>query len=148
MNLSNLKPAQGSRKDRKRVGRGPGSGHGKTAGRGSKGQLSGSGYSRKRGFEGGQMPLIRRIPKRGFTNIFRTEFTVVNLDRLAKIRKEDIGPKDMAASGLIKNEMERVKVLGQGDLASAKTIHAHQFSASAVKKIEAKGGKAVVIGKN
>jgi len=148
MNLSNLKPAQGSRKDRKRVGRGPGSGHGKTAGRGSKGQLSGSGYSRKRGFEGGQMPLIRRIPKRGFTNIFRTEFTVVNLDRLAKIRKEDIGPKDMAASGLIKNEMERVKVLGQGDLASAKTIHAHQFSASAAKKIEAKGGKAVVIGKN
>jgi large subunit ribosomal protein L15 len=148
MNLSNLKPAQGSRKDRKRVGRGPGSGHGKTAGRGSKGQLSGSGYSRKRGFEGGQMPLIRRIPKRGFTNIFRTEFTVVNLDRLAKIRKEDIGPKDMAASGLIKKETERVKVLGQGDLASAKTIHAHQFSASAAKKIEAKGGKAVVIGKN
>jgi len=148
MNLSNLKPAQGSRKDRKRVGRGPGSGHGKTSGRGHKGQLSGSGYSRKRGFEGGQMPLIRRIPKRGFTNIFRTEFTVVNLDRLAKIRKEDIGPKDMAASGLIKKETERVKVLGQGDLASAKTIHAHQFSASAAKKIEAKGGKAVVIGKD
>lgn len=147
MNLSNLKPAQGSRKDRKRVGRGPGSGLGKTAGRGSKGQKSGSGYSRKRGFEGGQMPLTRRIPKRGFTNIFRTEFTVVNLDRLAKIRKEDIGPKDMAASGLIKKETERVKVLGQGDLASAKTIHAHQFSASAAKKIEAKGGKAVVIGK-
>ena len=148
MNLSNLKPAQGSRKDRKRVGRGPGSGHGKTSGRGHKGQLSGSGYSRKRGFEGGQMPLTRRIPKRGFTNIFRTEFTVVNLDRLAKIRKEDIGPKDMAASGLIKKETERVKVLGQGDLASAKTIHAHQFSASAAKKIEAKGGQAVVIGKD
>jgi large subunit ribosomal protein L15 len=148
MNLSNLKPAQGSRKDRKRVGRGPGSGLGKTAGRGSKGQKSGSGYSRKRGFEGGQMPLTRRIPKRGFTNIFRTEFTVVNLDRLAKIRKEDIGPKDMAASGLIKKETERVKVLGQGDLASAKTIHAHQFSASAAKKIEAKGGQAVVIGKD
>jgi large subunit ribosomal protein L15 len=121
---------------------------GKTAGRGSKGQKSGSGYSRKRGFEGGQMPLTRRIPKRGFTNIFRTEFTVVNLDRLAKIRKEDIGPKDMAASGLIKKETERVKVLGQGDLASAKTIHAHQFSASAAKKIEAKGGQAVVIGKD
>jgi large subunit ribosomal protein L15 len=148
MNLSNLKPAQGSRKDRKRVGRGPGSGHGKTAGRGSKGQKSGSGYSRKRGFEGGQMPLTRRIPKRGFTNIFRTEITVVNLDRLAKLRREEIGPKDMAEVGLIKKATERVKVLGRGDLASAKTIRAHEFSASAVKKIEAKGGQAVVIGKD
>ena len=148
MNLSNLKPAQGSRKDRKRVGRGPGSGLGKTAGRGSKGQKSGSGYSRKRGFEGGQMPLTRRIPKRGFTNIFRTELTVVNLDRLAKLRKEEIRPKDMADHGLIKKESERVKVLGRGDLASAKTIHAHEFSESAVKKIEAMGGQAVVIGKD
>jgi large subunit ribosomal protein L15 len=148
MNLSNLKPAQGSRKDRKRVGRGPGSGTGKTAGRGSKGQKSGSGYSRKRGFEGGQMPLTRRIPKRGFTNIFRTELTIVNLDRLAKLRKEEIRPKDMADHGLIKKESGRVKVLGRGDLGSAKTIHAHEFSESAVKKIEAKGGKAVVIGKD
>jgi large subunit ribosomal protein L15 len=148
MNLSNLKPAQGSRKDRKRVGRGPGSGLGKTSGRGSKGQKSGSGYSRKRGFEGGQMPLTRRIPKRGFTNIFRTELTVVNLDRLAKLRRDEIGPKDMAETGLIKKESERVKVLGRGDLASAKTIRAHEFSESAVKKIEAKGGKAVVIGKD
>ncbi len=148
MNLSNLKPAQGSRKDRKRVGRGPGSGHGKTAGRGSKGQLQGSGYSRMRGFEGGQMPLTRRIPKRGFTNIFRTEVTVVNLDRLAKLRREEIGPKDMAEVGLIKKATERVKVLGRGDLASAKTVRAHEFSGSAVKKIEAKGGKAVVIGKD
>jgi large subunit ribosomal protein L15 len=148
MNLSNLKPAQGSRKDRKRVGRGPGSGWGKTAGRGSKGQKSGSGYSRKRGFEGGQMPLTRRIPKRGFTNIHRTEFTVVNLDRLAKLRKVEIGPKDMADHGLIKKASERVKVLGRGDLASAKTIHAHEFSESAVKKIEAKGGQAVIIGKD
>jgi large subunit ribosomal protein L15 len=148
MNLSNLKPAQGSRKDRKRVGRGPGSGHGKTAGRGSKGQLQGSGYSRKRGFEGGQMPLARRIPKRGFTNIFRTEITVVNLDRLAKLRRDEIGPKDMAEVGLIKKASERVKVLGRGDLASAKTVRAHEFSDSAVKKIEAKGGKAVVIGKD
>ncbi len=148
MNLSNLKPAQGSRKDRKRVGRGPGSGHGKTSGRGHKGQLSGSGYSRKRGFEGGQMPLTRRIPKRGFTNIFRKEITVVNLDRLAKLRREDIGPKDMAEVGLIKKETERVKILGRGDLASAKTIHAHEFSDSAVKKIEAKGGRAVLIGKD
>ena len=96
MNLSKLKPAQGSRKDRKRVGRGPGSGWGKTAGRGSKGQLQGSGYSRKRGFEGGQMPLVRRIPKRGFTNIFREEIAIVNLDGLAKLRKDEIGPQDMA----------------------------------------------------
>ena len=148
MNLSNLKPAQGSRKDRKRVGRGPGSGWGKTAGRGSKGQLQGSGYSRKRGFEGGQMSLARRIPKRGFTNIHRTELTIVNLDRLAKLRKDEIGPKDMASHGLIKKETERVKILGRGDLASAKTVHAHEFSESAVKKIEAKGGRAVVIGKD
>jgi large subunit ribosomal protein L15 len=148
MNLSNLKPAQGSRKDRKRVGRGPGSGTGKTAGRGSKGQKSGSGYSRKRGFEGGQMPLTRRIPKRGFTNIFRTELTIVNLDRLAKFRKEEIRPKDMADHGLIKKESERVKVLGRGDLTSAKTIYAHEFSESAVKKIEAMGGQAVIIGKD
>ncbi len=147
MNLSNLKPAQGSRKDRKRVGRGPGSGWGKTAGRGSKGQKSGAGYSRKRGFEGGQMSLARRIPKRGFTNIHRIELTIVNLDRLAKLRKEEIRPKDMADHGLIKKETERVKILGRGDLASAKTIHAHEFSESAVKKIEAKGGRAVVIGK-
>jgi large subunit ribosomal protein L15 len=147
MNLSKLKPALGSRKDRKRVGRGPGSGWGKTAGRGSKGQLQGSGYSRKRGFEGGQMPLTRRIPKSGFTNIHRDEITVVNLDRLAKLRKEEIGPQEMADHGLIKKTTERIKVLGRGDLASAKTVRAHEFSGSAVKKIEARGGKAVVIGK-
>ena len=146
MNLSNLKPARGSRKDRKRVGRGPGSGLGKTSGRGHKGQLSGSGYSRKRGFEGGQMPLARRIPKRGFTNIFREEAAIVNLDRLAKLRKEEIGPKEMAEHRLIRRASDRVKVLGRGDLASAKTISAHEFSASAVKKIEAKGGQALVIG--
>jgi len=146
MNLSNLKPAKGSRKDRKRVGRGPGSGLGKTSGRGSKGQLSGSGYSRKRDFEGGQMPLVRRIPKRGFTNIFRIEYTVVNLDSLARIGKKEIELKDLVASGLIKRETERVKVLGRGEIASAKTIHAHKFSESAQKKIEEKGGKAVTIG--
>jgi large subunit ribosomal protein L15 len=148
MNLSSLKPAKGSRKDRKRIGRGPGSGWGKTAGAGSKGQLQGSGYSRKRGFEGGQMPLMRRVPKRGFTNIFRTEVTVVNLDRLAKLRKEEIGPEEMVEHGLIKKATERIKILGRGDLASAKTVRAHEFSGSAVKKIEAKGGKAVVIGKD
>jgi large subunit ribosomal protein L15 len=148
MNLSSLKPAKGSRQDRKRVGRGPGSGWGKTAGAGSKGQLQGSGYSRKRGFEGGQMPLARRIPKRGFTNIFRTETAIVNLDRLSKLRKEEIGPQEMADHRLIDKATDRVKVLGRGDLASAKTVHAHAFSESAVKKIEAKGGKAVVIGED
>ena len=148
MNLSNLKPVKGSRKGRKRIGRGPGSGWGKTAGAGSKGQLQGSGYSRKRGFEGGQMPLTRRIPKRGFTNIFREDIAVVNLDRLAKLRKEEIGPKEMAEHRLISSERGRVKVLGRGELNAAKTIRAHEFSGSAVKKIEAKGGKAVVIGKD
>ena len=148
MNLSSLKPAKGSRKDRKRVGRGPGSGWGKTAGAGSKGQLQGSGYSRKRGFEGGQMPLTRRIPKRGFTNIFRVEMAVVNLDRLGKLRKEEIGPQEMADHRLISKATDKVKVLGRGEIASAKTVRAHAFSGSAVKKIEAKGGRAVVIGKN
>ncbi|HPW19091.1 MAG TPA: 50S ribosomal protein L15 [Candidatus Aminicenantes bacterium] len=148
MNLSSLKPAKGSRRARKRVGRGPGSGWGKTAGAGSKGQLQGSGYARKRGFEGGQMPLTRRVPKRGFTNIFREEMAVVNLDRLSKLRKEEIGPQEMADHRLIGKATDRVKVLGRGDLASAKTVRAHAFSGSAAKKIEAKGGKAVVIGKD
>ena len=146
MTLSNLKPAKGSRQDRKRVGRGPGSGWGKTAGRGSKGQLQGSGYSRKRDFEGGQMPLVRRIPKRGFTSVFRVGYTVINLDSLARIAKKEIALKDLVESGLIQRDSERVKILGRGDLASAKTVHAHKFSASALKKIEEKGGKAVVIG--
>jgi large subunit ribosomal protein L15 len=147
MNLSNLKPAKGSRQDRKRVGRGPGSGLGKTSGRGSKGQLAGSGYSRKRDFEGGQMPLVRRVPKRGFTNIFRTEYAVINLDSLSKIAKKEVEIKDLVTAGLIKNGSERVKVLGRGELASPKTIHAHKFSGSALKKIEDKGGKAVTVGK-
>jgi len=148
MNLSNLKPAKGSRKGKKRVGRGPGSGWGKTAGRGSKGQLQGSGYSRKRDFEGGQMPLVRRIPKHGFTSIFRVEYAVVNLDSLARIEKNEVEIKDLVAAGLIKNESERVKVLGRGEIAAAKTVYAHKFSGSAVKKIEDKGGKAVTIGKD
>jgi large subunit ribosomal protein L15 len=146
MNLSNLKPARGSRKDRKRVGRGPGSGLGKTSGRGHKGQLSGSGYSRKRGFEGGQMPLARRVPKRGFTSLFREEIAVVNLDRLAKLRADEVGPAEMAEHRLIRKATDRVKVLGRGELAGAKTVRAHEFSGSAVKKIEAKGGRAVLIG--
>ena len=146
MDLSNLHPAENSRKNKRRVGRGPGSGRGKTSGRGSKGQKSNSGYSRKIGFEGGQMPLNRRIPKRGFTNIFRTEYSEINLDRLEKIEKDTIEPKDLVESRLIKKESELVKILGRGDIASAKTIHAHRFTRSAQKKIEDAGGKAVLIG--
>ncbi len=146
MNLNNLHPAKNSRKSRKRVGRGPGSGIGKTAGRGVKGQKSISGYSRMRGFEGGQMPLSRRVPKRGFTNIFRKDYSAVNLARLEKITKEEIKPKDLAEAGIIKKETERVKILGQGDVKSPKTIHAHKFSDSAQRKIEDAGGKAVLIG--
>ncbi|MGB3863215.1 MAG: 50S ribosomal protein L15 [Candidatus Aminicenantaceae bacterium] len=146
MNLNNLHPAKNSRKERRRVGRGPGSGRGKTAGRGTKGQKSISGYSRKRAFEGGQMPLNRRLPKRGFTNIFRKEYSAVNLARLEKVTKDEIKLKDLVEAGIIKKGAERVKILGQGDISSAKTIHAHKFSVSAQKKIEDAGGKAVLIG--
>ncbi len=146
MNLSNLHPAKGSRKNRKRVGRGPGSGMGKTSGRGSKGQKSISGYSSKRGFEGGQMPLHRRLPKRGFTNIFRKEYSEVNLDRLEKITKKVVKLKDLKEAGIIKKESERVKILGRGEISSSMTIHAHKFSRSALEKIEKAGGKVVVIG--
>ena len=146
MNLSNLHPAKGSRKSRKRVGRGPGSGMGKTSGRGTKGQKSVSGYSSKRGFEGGQMPLHRRLPKRGFTNIFRKEYSEVNLDRLEKITKKVVKIKDLKEAGIIKKESERVKILGRGKISSSMTIHAHKFSRSALEKIEKAGGKVVVIG--
>jgi large subunit ribosomal protein L15 len=146
MDLSNLHPAKNSRKNKRRVGRGPGSGRGKTSGRGSKGQKSNSGYSRKIGFEGGQMPLNRRVPKRGFTNIFRTEYSEINLERLEKIEKDTIEPKDLVESRLIKNEGELIKILGRGDIASAKTVHAHKFTRAAQKKIEDAGGKAVHIG--
>mgnify|MGYP001031051952 CR=1 FL=1 len=146
MNLSNLRPAAGSRKQDKRKGRGPGSGTGKTAGRGSKGQKSIAGYSRKKGFEGGQMPLHRRLPKRGFSNVFRREYEEINLDRIAKIAKEEIGPKDFAKAGLIKKESAEVKILGRGEISSSQKIHAHRFSQSARQKIEKAGGQALVIG--
>lgn len=145
MNLSDLHPAKGSRKKRRRVGRGPGSGRGKTSGRGTKGQKSISGYSIKRGFEGGQMPLHRRVPKRGFTNIFRKEYREVNLEKIGKITKKEIKLKDLKAAGIIKKESETVKILGRGDISSSKIVHAHKFSRSALKKIEKAGGKAVLI---
>jgi large subunit ribosomal protein L15 len=147
MNLSKLNPAQGSKKSNKRRGRGPASGQGKTAGRGHKGQLSGSGYRRKWGFEGGQMPLHRRLPKRGFNNKFRIEYTEINLDQLDKLPASEIGLKELVDSGLIHSEAERVKVLARGRLSSAKTIQAQAFSQSAVRKIEESGGKAIIVGK-
>jgi large subunit ribosomal protein L15 len=146
MKLSDLHPVTNSRKKPRRVGRGPGSGRQKTAGRGTKGQKSISGYSMKRGFEGGQMPLHRRLPKRGFTNIFKREYREVNLIRLERIKKKEIKPKDLVKAGLIKKETEQVKILGRGEISSSKTIHAHKFSRSAQEKIEKAGGKAVHIG--
>ncbi len=148
MNLSDLGPAKGSRKKRKRVGRGPGSGHGKTACKGNKGQLSRQGFSRRRDFEGGQMPLVRRLPKRGFTNIFRKEFAVVNLDRLADFEEgAEITPEILLSRGLIKKLQAGLKVLGRGDLDRKLIVKAHRFSAEAMRKIQAAGGTAEVLGK-
>jgi large subunit ribosomal protein L15 len=145
-NLSNLRAPKNANTGRKRVGRGMGSGMGKTSTRGHKGQGSRSGFSLMRGFEGGQMPLHRRLPKRGFNNIFRTEYTVVNLDRLADLSVNEIALDDYAKLGLVSSKKALIKVLGSGDLKSAITVHAHKFSKSAVEKIQKAGGKAVVAG--
>ena len=146
MKLHELKPAPGSRKARKRIGRGPGSGTGKTAGRGHNGQKSRSGYSRMRGFEGGQMPLHRRLPKRGFTNIFRTVCRTVNIDRLNGFAAGSvIDPEALQDAGLLKKGSNQIKILGNGDLNVALTIRAHRFTGAAAKKIEAAGGKAEMI---
>jgi large subunit ribosomal protein L15 len=146
MNLSNLKPPAGQTKNRKRVGRGMGNGLGKTSTRGHKGARSISGYSIMRGFEGGQMPLHRRLPKRGFTNIFKKEFAVVNIGRLEKMEGDTFSADSLMASGIIKKLGEGLKILGTGELTRAITVQAHVFSASAKQKIEAAGGKAEVIG--
>jgi large subunit ribosomal protein L15 len=149
-NLSNLRAPKKANTGRKRVGRGMGSGMGKTSARGHKGQGSRSGFSLMRGFEGGQMPLHRRLPKRGFTNIFRTEYTVVNLDRIAALETDaplaEIGIDDYVKLGLASNKKALIKILGSGELTSAITIHAHKFSKSAVEKIEKAGGKAEILG--
>lgn len=138
MRLHELAPAKGSKSSRKRVGRGPGSGLGKTAGRGEKGQKSRSGYSRRPGFEGGQMPLVRRVPKRGFNNVFRTEYAVINLAQLAGLEGE-VTPELLAGKGLVRSGRP-LKVLGDGEVAAALTVRAHKFSKSARAKIEAAGG--------
>jgi large subunit ribosomal protein L15 len=145
-NLSNLRAPKNANTGRKRVGRGMGSGMGKTSTRGHKGQRSRSGSHMMRGFEGGQMPLHRRLPKRGFTNIFRTEYTVVNLDRIAELSVTEIALDDYRKLGLASTKKPLIKILGSGELTAAVTIHAHKFSKSAQEKIEKAGGKAVVLG--
>ena len=145
-NLSNLRAPQGANSNKKRVGRGMGSGMGKTSTRGHKGQGSRSGSSLMRGFEGGQMPLHRRLPKRGFTNIFRTEYIVLGLDTIAELGETELTLEKLQERGIVKGRNKLVKVLANGELKSAVTVHAHKFSAAAAKAIEAAGGKAVVIG--
>ena len=143
MKLHELTPAKGSKHSRKRVGRGPGSGLGKTAGRGHKGQKSRTGYSSRPGFEGGQMPLIRRVPKRGFTNLFKTEYAVINVSQLAALadsEQTDVNPELLARHGLVRKGLP-VKVLGNGELSAALTVTAHKFSKSARAKIEQAGGR-------
>ena len=146
MKLDDLKPAAGSNHKRKRVGRGDGSGHGKTSGRGHKGQGARSGGNTKPGFEGGQMPLQRRLPKRGFHNLFRIEMAVVNLAQLESLAgANEVTPQTLAQHGLVSGRNRRVKILGDGSLSKAITVKAHGFSASAKQKIEAAGGKAELI---
>lgn len=145
--LHNLKPAEGATRKRKRVGRGPGSGNGKTAGRGHKGQKSRSGYSRRYGFEGGQMPLVRRIPKRGFTNIFRVGFQVVNLRDLDRLFADGdtVTPELLVEKGLIRGGKKPVKVLASGELGKKLTVQAHAFSKNAQATIEAAGGSCELV---
>lgn len=146
MRLEELKPAKGATKRAKRLGRGVGSGSGKTASKGHKGQKARSGGVKGPGFEGGQMPLQRRIPKRGFTNIFRKEYAVVNLADIGKISGTDpVTPEVLMQNGLIKNMKTGVKILGTGEFKTKLIVRAHKFSKSAVEKIQAAGGKAEVI---
>jgi len=144
--LNNLKPAKGANRKNKRVGRGMGSGHGKTATRGSKGQLSRSGTSMRPGFEGGQMPLHRRLPKRGFNNIFRKEYAVVNLEQLAAFEEgAQVDPQILTDKGIVKSLKDGLKILGDGEIKHAIKVRAHKFSKSAVEKIEKAGGTIEVI---
>ena len=146
MNLSGLKPPAGQTKTRKRIGRGMGSGRGKTATRGSKGQRAGTGFGQKRGFEGGQMPLHRRLPKRGFTNIFKKQYAIVNLGRLEKLEGDVFNLDRLVELGVVKKPGEGLKILGAGELTRKITVEAHWFSKSAVEKIQKAGGAAQVVG--
>jgi large subunit ribosomal protein L15 len=146
MNLSEIKPPAGQQKKKRRLGQGMGTGRGKFSGRGAKGAKSISGYSRMRGFEGGQMPLHRRLPKRGFTNaMFRKEYAIVNVATLNDLAGDTFDVASLMASGVIKKLEDGLKVLGNGDLTRAITVTAHLFSAAAKEKIEKAGGKAIVI---
>jgi large subunit ribosomal protein L15 len=146
MNLSGLRPPAGQTKVRKRIGRGMGSGHGKTSTRGSKGQRAGTGFGQKRGFEGGQMPLHRRLPKHGFTNIFKRQYAIVNLGRLEKLEGDVFNLDRLMALGVIKKPGEGLKILGSGELTRKIAVEAHWFSKSAVEKIQKAGGSAQVVG--
>lgn len=146
MKLHELRPAEGSTKDRKRRGRGTASGQGKTGGRGEKGQKARSGGGVRPGFEGGQMPLHRRLPKRGFNNPFKKVWTIINLDELNRFEDDTVvTPELLLESGVIKKVVDGVKVLGDGELQKKVTVQAHKFSQSAIEKIQAAGGKAEVI---
>jgi large subunit ribosomal protein L15 len=144
MNLSNVRAPKKANENKKRVGRGMGSGMGKTSTRGHKGQRSRSGSRMMRGFEGGQMPLHRRVPKRGFTNIFREEYNIVNLEKLADLGESTINPDVLRKAGVISTK-RKLKILGDGELKSAITVHAHKFSKSAQEKITKAGGKFEVL---
>jgi large subunit ribosomal protein L15 len=147
MSLNNLRPPKGAKHKKRRVGRGPGSGHGKTASRGHKGAKSRSGFRFKRGFEGGQMPLHRRVPKRGFHNPFRVEYAVVNLDTLGEVFEagSSVTPELLRERGLVRESRKRIKVLGRGEITKKLTVQAHKFSGKAAEKIAAAGGTTEVL---
>ena len=146
MELHNLHPAKNYKKDSKRIGRGHGSGHGKTSGRGSKGQKARSGGSIRRGFEGGQMPLQRRVPKRGFVNIFAKKVVAVNVKKLEIFGSgEVVGVDELKKFGIVKGRFDKLKIIGDGDLTKKLIVKANKFSKTAIEKIEAVGGKAEVI---
>lgn len=147
MNLHDLSPARGAKKKRKRIGRGPGSGHGKTATKGHKGIKARSGGGKRPGFEGGQMPLVRRLPKFGFTNPFRTEYNVLNLKSFETwTGPATVTPQALVDAGLVKRKRLQIKILGNGELTKPLVIQAHKFSESAKAKIQAAGGRVEVIG--
>ncbi|MDR3557024.1 MAG: 50S ribosomal protein L15 [Syntrophobacteraceae bacterium] len=146
MRLGDLAPPAGAKKNTKRLGRGSGSGQGMTAGKGTKGQKSRSGGGTPPWFEGGQMPLQRRVPKRGFTNVFKKQFSVVNISDLARVLAGDeIGPAELVAAGILRKSHHPVKLLADGEITQPLTIRVHKASASAVQKIEAAGGKVEMI---
>lgn len=147
MNLSNLRPPAGQKQKRQRIGQGMGTGRGKFSGRGAKGAKSISGYSKMRGFEGGQMPLHRRLPKRGFTNIFHKEYAILNIGALEELEGDTFTPESLMASGVIKKLNAGLKILGDGDLTRKISIQAHVYSKSALDKIQKAGGSANVLAK-